>query len=107
MIEIEDAIIPILLNDYIKNIFEELHDYVKANINEDKYKEIMSEVDLDIDEYEKLACIVLLKKFEELRKRLISELAKYPLLRSRISQLCVNFNEKMAILRRLKDTRKE
>ncbi len=101
MIEIEDAIIPILLNDYIKNIFEELHDYVKANINEDKYKEIMSEVDLDIDEYEKLACIVLLKKFEELRKRLISELAKYPLLRSRISQLCVNFNEKNGYLKEI------
>lgn len=93
MTEIEEAVMPVLFNDYIVNIFEELHDYIKANI-EEKYQEIISDVDLEADEYGKIAYIVILKKYDVTRKKLIAEFENYPLIRSRISQLHDIFNEK-------------
>lgn len=94
MTEIEEAVMPVLFNDYIVNIFEELHDYIKANIEEEKYQEIISDVDLEADEYGKIAYIVILKKYDVTRKKLIAEFENYPLIRSRISQLHDIFNEK-------------
>lgn len=94
MTEIEESIIPVLLNDYFENTFEELHDYIKANIEEEKYQKIISDVDIEVSEYEKIACIVILKQYDAIRKKLIAEFGDYPLIRSRISQLHNIFNEK-------------
>ena len=94
MIEIEEAVIPVLFNDYIVNIFEELHDYIKANIKEKSYQEIVLNIDSKVSEYEKIAYIVILKQYDESRKKLIAEFEDYPLIRSRISQLHNIFNVK-------------
>lgn len=83
-----------LLNDYIENTFEKLHDYIKANIEEEKYQEIISDVDIEVSEYEKIACLVILKQYDATRKKLIAEFGDYSLIRSRISQLHNIFNEK-------------
>lgn len=95
MNEIENAIVPILSNDYAKNIFEELHDYLKANVSEKKYKTIIGKVNLDVDEYVKIACIVTLDEYKEIRQELNGELHMYPIIRSRIAQLNDLFSKKM------------
>ena len=89
MTEIEESVIPVLLNDYFENTFEELHDYIKANIEEEKYQKIISDVDIEVSEYEKIACIVILKQYDAIRKKLIAEFGDYPLIRSRISQFII------------------
>lgn len=95
MNEIENAIVPILSNDYAKNIFEELHDYLKANIPEKKYKEIVGKVNLDVDDYVKIASIVTLDEYKDIRQELNVELHMYPIIRSRIAQLNDLFSKKM------------
>lgn len=96
-----------LLNDYIENTFEKLHDYIKANIEEEKYQEIISDVDIEVSEYEKIACLVILKQYDATRKKLIAEFGDYSLIRSRISQLHNIFNEKMGILMKSINTKEE
>jgi len=95
MSEIENSIVPILANDYAKNIFEELHDYLKANIPEKQYRKIINKVELEEDEYIKIACIVTLDEYSEIRQELNTELLRYPIIRSRIAQLNDLFNKKV------------
>lgn len=98
MTEIEKSIIPILQNDYSHNIFEELHDYIKANISKKSYNEIIENVSEEGDDYFKIACIVILDKYDEERKKLYQILENYPLIRSRISQLNELFRHKKTFL---------
>lgn len=94
MHEIENSIVPILENDYAKSIFEELHDYLKANVSEKRYTKIVGKVDLDADEYVKIASIVILDQYDAIKQELNIELRNYPILRSRIAQLHDLFSKK-------------
>ena len=80
-------IVPVLKRNYVKRIVEELHDYLKANLQIDDYSAMIKAViEEGSDEY-KIACLVSLSKYEETRKKVYIMLKNYPLLRSRISQL--------------------
>lgn len=87
MAEIEKAIIPILQKDYAKEMFEELHDYLKGNIPERQYNYFIGKIEKEVDEYKKIACLVVLDEYAELRKEINSELVNYPIIRSRIAQI--------------------
>lgn len=89
--EIMNAAIPILMKGYIANVFEELHDYLKANMDSHTYLSMMSYVSEVGDEEYKIACLVMLSKYADARKKLYSHLVQYPLIRSRISQLYTDF----------------
>lgn len=98
MSEIEKAIIPVLQNDYFENIFKELHDYVKANISKKDYNKIIKLVEENGNDYFKIACIVILDKYQNVRSELYLLLSNYPLIRSRISQLNKIFMKKKSYL---------
>lgn len=94
MQEIEDAIVPILAKDYAKNIFEELHDYLRANISEERYNKIIGEIDLEESEYIKVASAVILDENKGVRQELNDALLCCPVIRSKIAQLNDLFNRK-------------
>lgn len=98
MQEIEDAIVPILVNDYAKSIFEELHDYLKANISEERYNKIIEKIDLEESEYIKVASAVILDEYKDVRQELNDALLCCPVIRSKIAQLNDLFNKKLNYL---------
>ena len=85
--EIFRSIIPILKRNYINRVIEELHDYLKANIEIAEYSRILDNLELDGTEKFKIACLVILTEYEDNRKELYNILIHYPLIRSRISWL--------------------
>ena len=87
---------------YVKRIVEELHDYLKANLQIDDYNAMIKAIiEEGSDEY-KIACLVSLSKYEETRKKVYIMLKNYPLLRSRISQLSEDvFKKKKELLTEL------
>ena len=81
------AIIPILLRNYVKDIVAELHDYLKGNLSSEDYTNLMSLINVkESDEY-KICCIIALKEKKDVRQEACKLLKKYPLIRSRVSQL--------------------
>ncbi|MEH2960437.1 hypothetical protein [Candidatus Merdisoma sp. JLR.KK006] len=98
MAEIEKSLIPVLQSDYANDIFNELHDYVKANISKKDYSEIIKDVEEEGNDYLKIACIVILEKYNGTREKLCQMLENYPLIRSRISQLNEVFKQKKIFL---------
>lgn len=95
-------IVPVLKRNYVKRIVEELHDYLKANLQIDDYNAMIKAIiEEGSDEY-KIACLVSLSKYEETRKKVYIMLKNYPLLRSRISQLSEDvFKKKKELLTEL------
>lgn len=85
--EILRSIVPVLKRNYIKCVVEELHDYLKANMNGDEYKELLDSLHLYGSEEFKIACLVMLPQHQDKRQVLYQNLKQYPLIRSRISQL--------------------
>lgn len=80
-------IVPILKRNYVNRIFEELHDYLKANLDIESYNELISGINEEgTDEY-KIACMVALDEYEDIRQKAYEYLSCYPLIRSRIYQL--------------------
>lgn len=80
-------IVPVLKRNYVKRIVEELHDYLKANLQIKDYYTIIKAVSEEGSDEYKIACLVSLSKYEETRKKVYILLKNYPLIRSRISQL--------------------
>ena len=85
--EILRSIVPVLKRNYIKRVVEELHDYLKANMNDDKYKELIDSLNLNGSEEFKIGCLIMLPQYHDERQALYQNLKQYPLIRSRISQL--------------------
>ena len=85
--QILNNIVPVLKRNYVNRILEELHDYLKGNIETDNYTALIKEVSEEGSEVYKIACLVSLQKYEETRKKAYALLTEYPLIRSRISQL--------------------
>lgn len=103
MQEIEDAIVPILANDYAKNIFEELHDYLRANISEERYNKIIGKIDLEESKYIKVASAVILDENKDVRQELNDALLCCPVIRSKIAQLNDLFNRKSNYLNEIEN----
>ncbi len=82
-----DSIVPILKRNYFRVIFGELHDYLKANLKTDSYRDLLNKISEDGSDDYKIACLVLLEKYEDLLNNAYDMLKDYPLIRSRISQL--------------------
>lgn len=85
--EIMNAVIPILKRNYVGRIFEELHDYLKANLSEEEYNSLIDEVKEEGTEEHKIGSLVILDAYDDLRKKAYSLLSNYPVIRSRICQL--------------------
>jgi len=100
--QILNNVVPVLKRNYVKRIFEELHDYLKGNIDPEKYDELLEEIIEEGSEKYKIACLVSLKKYEELRKKAYIFLVNHPLIRSRMSQLFEDvFRKKKKLLSEL------
>ncbi|MBR1685405.1 MAG: hypothetical protein IJ708_09745 [Clostridia bacterium] len=97
--EIMNSVVPVLKRNYLCIVFEELHDYLKANLSASEYQSLLSNITESGDEELKIACIVMMKKYDETRKTAYSMLAKCPLIRSRISQQYADiFSDKKKLL---------
>lgn len=88
--QIIDMIEPFIKGGYVEQII----DTVKKDIkrwNERKYNEILTEVNIDIDDNGKIFAFVALDEYDDLRKKVYSELNTFPLLRYRIFSLNEKF----------------
>lgn len=85
--EILRSIVPVLKRTYINRVAEELHDYIKANIDADEYSRIINSLNISGSEEFKIACLLILPEHDNKRKELYKALSHYPLIRSRMSQL--------------------
>ena len=81
------SVVPILKRNYINVVIHELHDYLKANLDINDYNSLLSSISQNGDEEYKLACLVILEEYENVRKLAYQMLKHYPVIRSRISQL--------------------
>ena len=80
-------IVPVLKRNYVNRVVEELHDYLKGNLQAEVYDELISNIKEDGSEEYKIACLCSLQEYGEIRKKSYELLKQYPLIRSRISQL--------------------
>ncbi len=85
--EILRSIVPVLKRNYVNRVVEELHDYIKANVDSAEYNRIISSLNLTGSEEFKIACLLILPEHEDKRKEMYQALSQHPLIRSRISQL--------------------
>ncbi|MCR5767284.1 MAG: hypothetical protein K6G45_02195 [Lachnospiraceae bacterium] len=85
--EILRSVIPVLKRNYVNCVIEELHDYLKANIDQKDYNRVLSSMKLNGSEEFKISCLLILPEYEQSRKETYQCLEHYPLIRSRISQL--------------------
>lgn len=85
--EILRSIVPVLERNYVNIVVDELHDYIKANVDSDEYSRIISSLNLTESEKFKIACLLILPEHEDKRKEMYQALFHYPLIRSRMSQL--------------------
>lgn len=100
--EVLRAVIPILKKNYVRNIFLNLHSYMKANLSDEDYNSLFSSVTEEGDKTLKTACLVALPKYQALRKRAAGLFANYPLIRSRMLQLSADiFSRKSDFLKEL------
>lgn len=84
--KIKNSILPILERDYLHYIFEEIHGYLNRYLDKNCYNEIKKELP-DGDNKFKIACLVILDEYSNLREKIYVDLKRYPLIRSRISQI--------------------
>ncbi len=101
--EVMDSIMPILKRNYVRLIFKKMHDYLKANIHKSEYRSFLESISENGDDVFKIACAVILEKYDVLRNKLYNnQLAKYPLIRSRMHHLNADiFCSKKALLKEL------
>ena len=85
--EILRSIVPVLKRNYVNRVVEELHDYIKANVDSAEYNRIISSLNLTGSEEFKIACLLILPEHEDKRKEMYQALSQHPRIRSRISQL--------------------
>ena len=85
--QVLNNIVPVLKRNYVNRIVEELHDYLKANLSQSQYSELMTAIIEEGSEEYKIACLISLEEYEEVRKKAYTMLKHFPLIRSRISQL--------------------
>lgn len=84
--EIEKKLIPILQKEYIVMIFKELDENLRENLTADQYSEILDSIEGSDNKY-KIAALVVLNEYDELRKKLNTYLSSFPILRSRIANI--------------------
>lgn len=84
--KIKNSILPILERDYLHCIFEEIDGYLNRYLDENSYNEIIKELPDGNNEF-KIVCLVILDEYSNLRDKIYTDLKRYPLIRSRISQI--------------------
>ena len=81
------VVVPILKKDYLISMINNINECMKSNMTEQRYNSIMEEVTEVGCEKKKGFYLLLLPKYNDLRKELMDELKNYPVLRSRVSML--------------------
>lgn len=85
--QILNNVVPVLKRNYLNKIVAELHDYLKANLEQDNYNNLLKGVTEEGTEEFKIACIIGLEKYKDVREKAYVFLEHYPLIRSRMYQL--------------------
>lgn len=84
--EIQKKLVPILQKEYIVMIFKELDENLRDNLTAEQYSEILNSIAGNDNKY-KIAALVALNEYTDLRKKLNEYLPNAPILRTRISNI--------------------
>lgn len=96
--ELQKKAVPILQKDYITMISIEINRYLKDNISEVKLEELRAKVSNASNDNTWGYFMALLPQYGDLRQEVYDALKDYPLIRSRISQLCDTYSQKERML---------
>lgn len=92
------GITPILQSDYYTTVFENIMVDLQNNLSKQEYGKIMEEIEEACADVAKIACFVLLDKYEKLREEVFKTmLCHYPNIRNKIYNLYLKRNNKMSL----------
>lgn len=91
------SVTPILQSNYYSAVFRNIATDLKNNLSTEKYEKLLSEIDEECDSIKKIACFILLEKYEKLRESMFEdELLFYPNIRNKIYNLYLDKSNKSA-----------
>jgi len=85
--QVKNVTIPILKRDYLPCVFKDITDNLKHIIGEEQIDQLLAEIAEKGSKHLKLACFVLLPKYNEKFDSFVDRLVQYPVLRSRLLNL--------------------
>lgn len=85
--KIRKSVLIIIANNYFKRIIIDIAKNLKSVLKQEKYDYFINKVSEDGDEIYKMAYLIFLEDYKELRDELNIALIKFPNLRSRMAQL--------------------
>ena len=85
--QVTKNLIPVLERDYIPGIFNYIAENLKKILTENKYKELLSSIEEEGSDSEKIALLTLLPKYDKQLDEFVDELITYPVIRSRLLNL--------------------
>lgn len=92
------SVTPILQSDYYTTVFENITSDLKNNLSAEEYAVLLSKIDEQCNDIRKIACLIFLDKYEELREDIFANsLCLYPNIRNKIYNLYLNKDNKLAL----------
>lgn len=82
-----DVVLPILKKDYLVTQIQDFNKNLKDNLRKEDYEYILSEIKAAGCEKRKIFQLIFLEQYKDLRTEVLTKLANYPVLRSRLCLL--------------------
>lgn len=82
-----DVVLPILKKDYLVAQIQDFNKNLKDNLRKEDYEYILSEIKVAGCEKRKIFQLIFLEQYKDLRTEVLTKLANYPVLRSRLCLL--------------------
>lgn len=82
-----DVVLPILKKDYLVTQIQDFNKNLKDNLRKEDYEYILSEIKVAGCEKRKIFQLIFLEQYKDLRTEVLTKLANYPVLRSRLCLL--------------------
>lgn len=82
-----DVVLPILKKDYLVAQIQDFNKNLKDNLRKEDYEYILSEIKVAGCEKRKIIQLIFLEQYKDLRTEVLTKLANYPVLRSRLCLL--------------------
>ncbi len=82
-----DVVLPILKKDYLVTQIQDFNKNLKDNLKKEDYEYILSKIQAAGCEKRKIFQLIFLEQYKDLRNEVMTKLANYPVLRSRLCML--------------------
>lgn len=92
--QVIDAAVPILQRDYLRKYITDIADNLQLILDQDALDPYLLQIEQAEDYEEKIACLILLPEYSSLLDGITDEMARYPVIRSRMLTLHDNYKKR-------------